>query len=151
MRFYVLVGVPGSGKTTYARQRFADALRVSLDDLRLMLSGRAYDPRYEPMVSVAGEAILNALAARAAEWQRDLVFDATNATRYWRERSLRVAQRHGLVPIAVFFDCPLETALQRNRQRSEPVPEEVIRRFYAQLEPPSTDEGFAEVWRVPCE
>ena len=145
-----MVGVPGSGKTTYARKQFPDALRVSLDDLRVMLSGRLYDPRNEPMVAVAGAAVLRALASRANRWRRDLVFDATNATRYWRSRSLQVAHRNGLVPIAVFFDCSLETALRRNRQRPEPVPDEVIERIYAQLEPPSKEEGFAEVWRVPC-
>jgi len=144
-RLFVLVGIPGCGKTTYARKYLAHALRVSLDDLRLMLSGRPYDPRVEPIVRVAGEAVLCALLARANEWQVDIVFDATNATRFWREKSLRLAQRHGVVPVAVYFPCALEVALARNRQRPVPVPEEVIRRFAAQLEPPSREEGFAEV------
>ena len=79
-RLYVLVGIPGSGKTTYARKFLSHALRVSLDDIRLMISGRAFDLNYEPAVAVAGEAMLSALAASARGWQADLLFDATNAT-----------------------------------------------------------------------
>ena len=144
-RIYLLVGIPGCGKSTYARAHLRHCLRVCLDDLRLMLTGVAYDPASEPAVAVAGAAIMDGLLANLDEWQRDLVFDATNVTREWRSRSLLRARRRGIAAIAIYFDCPLEVALARNAGRPNAVPEEIVRRFHAQLEPPTFDEGFADI------
>ena len=47
--------------------------------------------------------------------------------------------------VAIFTDTPIEIGLARNKRRRRKVPEEVIRRFYRLLEPPSIDEGFEEV------
>lgn len=147
-RLYVLVGLPGSGKTTYARKVLGHAIRVSLDDLRLMLHGRTFDARYEPAVAVVGHAALSAVLANAGVWGTDVVFDATNLTREWRRRSLQLAASHGVPAVAVYLECPLDVAMARNRRRKRPVPDEVMARFYSQLEPPGESEGFAEVVSV---
>ena len=142
---YLMVGPPGSGKTSYIRKYLTGALRISLDDLRLMLSGRPFDFRYEQIVSVVGEVVTRALLSGLREWRRDGVFDATNVTREWRSRSLVVAQEYDLPVVAILLDTPMEVALARNRRRRRKVPEDVIERFYRQLEPPSVDEGFEEI------
>jgi protein phosphatase len=147
-RLFVLVGVPGSGKTTFARERLNRAVRISLDDLRLMISGRTFDPRFEPQVSALGEAALDAALANARAWGLDVVFDATNVSRAWRARTLRTAERYDIPSVAVWIETPLEIARERNRRRRFPVPEGVIDRFNTNFEEPSTDEGFVEVVRV---
>jgi predicted kinase len=147
-RLYVLTGLPASGKTTYARRELAGAVRVSLDDLRLMMSGVSYDARYEPMVAAAADAMLEALLVRAAHEGFDIVFDATNVTRKWRRRAIAQALRHGVEPHSIYFAIPLAVAAARNRARQQAVPDEVVRRFYEKLEPPSADEGFVTVVTV---
>ena len=43
---------------------------------------------------------------------------------------------------------PLAVATERNRGRTQVVPDEVVRRFAERLEPPSVDEGFLSVLTV---
>lgn len=143
-----MVGLPGSGKTTYARQAFPEALRVSLDDLRLMFSGHTFDLKIEPAVEVGGEALLKAMAGYAGAKNADLLFDATNVSRARRAPLLALAREHGLSPVAVYVECPLAVAQRRNAQRPAPVPRNVIRQFSQRLEPPTREEGFADVVRV---
>ena len=145
---YVMVGVPGSGKTTYVRRNLRDALRISLDDLRLMFSGKTFDAQIEPAVAIAGDAILDALVGSAASLKRDIVFDATNVSRSRRARLIELARRHGLSPIAIFINCPLTEAQSRNQQRAVPVPAPVVKQFGQRLEPPTIDEGFVDVIHV---
>jgi protein phosphatase len=147
-RFYLLVGIPGSGKTTYARRHLPEALRVSFDDFRLMLTGVAFDRAHEPYVVAAAHATLRALLARVRRWRRDVVLDATNVTRARRRFYIALAHRRGIPAIAVYLSCPLDLALARNRQRPAAVPELAVRRFYAALQPPALDEGFAAVYVV---
>ena len=140
-----MVGPPGSGKSSYIRKNLPEALRISLDDLRLMLSGRPFDLRYERMVSVLGDTLMRETLSRLKEWRRDCVYDATNVSRERRSPTLALAREYSLPAVAVFTDTPMEVALARNRRRRRKVPAEVIERFYRLLEPPSIDEGFEEV------
>ena len=140
-----MVGIPGSRKTTLVRSRFPKALRISLDDLRLMFTGRTFDVRAEPAVAIAADTLKESLAAYAVSKRVDLIHDATNVSRARRAALIATARRHGLSPIAVYLPVPIEIALSRNQQRPFPVPTETIRRFLKNLEPPNLDEGFDEV------
>ena len=68
-------------------------------------------------------------------------------SRAHRRRALDLARRHGCRAIAVWIRVPLDEALRRNalRRGRARVPDEVIRHVHASLEPPSLDEGFAEI------
>ena len=146
-----MVGIPGSGKTTLARQRFPKALRISLDDLRLMFTGRTFDVKVEPAVAVAADALKDSLALYASIRRIDLIHDATNVSRSRRAVLIATAHQHNLSPVAVYLPVPLKLALSRNQQRPFPVPTRTIVRFHRNLEPPTLAEGFDDVIVVEAE
>ncbi len=148
VKLYVLVGIPGSGKTTYARRYLSDKWRVCMDDLRFMLSVEPYAEPLQPVVIELEYIILERLLAGINSRFNDIVVDATSVTRERRRRYIELARKHGARPVAIFIQTPLEVALVRNRQRANVIPEAVIHRMHQMLEPPTREEGFEYVITV---
>jgi predicted kinase len=132
----VLVGLPGAGKSTFFRQRFAEThTHVSKDLLR----NNAQPTRRQEIL------IAEALAAG-----RDVVVDNTNASRAERASLLALARAAGARAIAYLFDCHPRDCLARNNERTgrARVPPVAIYATARRLTPPTVDEGFAEVHTV---
>jgi predicted kinase len=49
---------------------------------------------------------------------------------------------------AIFFNVSPEVYLQRNKGRTRQVPEDVMQRMAAALEPPTRDEGFDRIIEI---
>jgi predicted kinase len=75
----------------------------------------------------------------------DLVFDATHVSRARRASLLATARTYGFTPVAIHLHCPLALAQRRNASRPNPVPAYIVEGFFRRLEPPTREEGFAEV------
>ena len=139
----LLVGLPGSGKSPYARGR--DLPVVSSDDLRPLLLDDATDQTQNRRVF----GLLRQVVRMRIEMERPhTVLDATNLSTRERRTWIKLAQLYGAEVRAVFFDTPLEICKQRNRARARNVPEDVIDMMAARMRPPSIEEGFTEVMRI---
>jgi predicted kinase len=139
----VLVGPPGSGKSTWARQNRHGVVHVSQDDLIDAITPGGFDHMYRSVYRAAEDA-----AARAAlQADYTVIVDRTNRTRAHRERWLALAREASCRAIAVVMLTTEELCRERNAKRegNRHVSEERMGRMFAALEPVSLDEGFAAV------
>ena len=146
----VLIGIPGSGKTTYARQLLARcrAMRLVSPDI---IRERLY-PGYEQGEAEHRQindrrifAIAYREMADGLEAGQDVVFDATSLTRIHRRKLLRLAEGFGALAVAHYFRTSLPLALGRIARRQRRVPAGAIAHMLKILEPPEREEGFARV------
>jgi predicted kinase len=140
----VMVGLPGSGKSTYARTNFRNI--VSPDRIRLEQFGTAFDPDIEQEVwdGAFGEA-RRLLGAGAV-----VCFDATSVSRRRRFRLVHLARELGAPAVVVWVRVEPEVAWGRNAARERPVPREAFDRLVQAFEPPSAEEeGFLAVVEIP--
>lgn len=139
-RIVLLVGLPGSGKSTYLERLGVKAL--SSDAVRGLLADDENDQSIHREVF----ATLRYLLRRRLALLRPVTYlDATHLTVRERRPYVKMGQLYGCAVEAVFFDVPLEVCLQRNRGRRRVVPEDVMVRMAAKLTPPAIEEGFSVV------
>ncbi len=140
MKLIVLVGLPGSGKSTWAARQPYSVL--SSDAIRSLI---ADDPAVQT-IHRRVFATLRYLARQRLQLKMPVTcIDATSLTRWERRPWIRLAQDADCDAEAIFFDTPLEVCLDRNGRRERVVPEDVVREMARRLEAPSTEEGFSTV------
>lgn len=119
--FLVLIGAPGAGKSSWARQNFARDEIVSSDRIRAMIGDHSTDQRANSWTFQA----LHTIVEGRTTLGKTVVVDATQPAIAW----MRPA-------IAVVFLTPLEVCLARNARRRPPrrVTEDWLRETHAMIE-----------------
>ena len=146
---YQLIGVPGSGKSTWVdRQAWAfSCAKVSTDkwvEIYAREVGRTYSEVFTDFMPTAVELMVKEVVA-ASEMKRDIIWDQTSTTVNSRSKKFRMLPNYE--HIAVVFKTPEHKELVR-RLFSRPgkeIPDHVIASMIASWEEPTEEEGFKEI------
>jgi len=136
----VLVGLPGSGKSTWLARQGIGA--ISSDAIRQLLADDATDQTIHARVFLTVRYLLR---HRLAIGRPVSYVDATHLTPEERRPYLQLAQWYGCDIEALYFDVRLEVCRERNLRRERVVPEEAMERMAMKLAPPQMAEGFTKI------
>jgi predicted kinase len=132
MEAYVMVGAPGSGKSTQVAKLMAlhpDAVVLSGDEIRAELYGNAdiqgnYTEIHDRMLEILEENV-----------GRTIIMDGTHYKAAYRKEALAMLNSYGYTNVsAVVVDKSLAVCLKQNASRDRKVPEHVIERMHNSLQ-----------------
>lgn len=149
---HFLIGVPGSGKSTFAAAlaKLGNYVIISTDEIRAALYGNA--ATQGNWNEVENQALL--LIEQARTSGKSVIYDATNFKRAFRMDFLMKVEEGGKTPplhwIAWHLKTPIETCIEWNQKRDRIVPQSIIESMSKLLLnfPPLVAEGFAAIEEI---
>ena len=144
---YITVGLPGSGKSTYAKEfiKGKEIEYLSSDSLRAVYGKSEEDQTVTPLV-------FGHIKRKVDEFLKDgknVLVDATSVNRRERSDYINNAKKYGAKVVAIVFKMDRQGLIDRNKKRGEQggrvVPDFVIDKMLAKFEEPSYGEGIDEI------
>ena len=148
-KLILLIGLPGSGKSSLAQQLLAEdprRLLISTDAIRRQLFGdEAIQGPWLLLWREIQRQFQQAVVQISQRAAGEAIYDATNAQRRHRREVIALARATGFTHITgLWLDTPVWLCLARNKKRARKVPEDVIFRMHRQLREatPTVQEGL---------
>ena len=139
----LLVGIPGSGKTTYAEKYIKEnpnTVHFSSDKIRAELWGNEATQGDNNEVFF----LMQSRAIEALNNGQSVVYDATNITRKDRSYIITLCPKFAKIECHIIW-APIETCIERDAARERTVGKEVIDRMLKRFQAPYYDEGIDEI------
>lgn len=151
-KLYVLVGVPGSGKSTWLQSQdwTKDCAYISTDahvENQAVLEGKTYSEVFRDFMPWAVKLMTDDVV-KARKEGKDIIWDQTSTT--VKSRKKKFAMLSEYYAIAVVFKTPSVSELEK-RLDSRPgkiIPWSVVSEMINNFQMPTEDEGFKEIWYV---
>ena len=150
-KLYVLVGVPGSGQSTWVKNNpwLDRAAYISSDshiDAYALSQGRTYNEVFKEHINDAVNLMLQDVCQARIE-NKDVVWDQTSTSVSSRKKKLKMLPAY--YSIAVVFPTPDPDELARRlaNRPGKVIPAEVVDSMIKNFVMPTKEEGFREIWR----
>ena len=148
-KLIILCGIPGSGKTTYAKnyiERNLNAIHLSSDAIRKELYG-------DENIQGNPSDVFSLMQKRAIESLNNgykVLYDATNITRKDRAGIISICPKFAQIECHIIW-APIEVCIERDAARDRTVGTEVIDRMLKRFQAPYYDEGINEIKIITAE
>lgn len=142
----VLIGVSGSGKSSFAKKHFKRTEILSSDECRALVSDdensqSATNDAFDVLYYIAGKRLKSGLLT---------VIDATNVQEESRKGLIELGRTYHCLPVAIVLDLPVKVCEERNQSRPDRnFGGHVIRQQNQQLKKSIRglkDEGFRQIY-----
>lgn len=142
-KLILLVGIPGSGKSTYAKnyiKQNVNTIHLSSDGIRAELYGD------ESIQGNPGDifSLMQRRAVEALNNGKDVIYDATNITRKDRSCIINICPKFIKIECHIIW-APIEECIKRDATRDRTVGKEVIDKMLKKFQAPYYDEGIDEI------
>lgn len=139
----VLVGISGSGKSTYANglKTSLKAELVETDAIRIELTGNAEDQSKNWHVFALAKKRVNDYLSQG----KNVIIDATSLNALDRKDWIDIGKANNAELRAYFIDTPVSMCKSQNNKRARKVPEWVIDKQANKLFAPTKSEGFDSI------
>jgi len=147
MELIIMVGLPGSGKSTYVKEHYRNYFVVSADSIRGMLR-----PYHTWDFDNDDDIVINTshfLLRKLLERNKSCVVDETCIYRRYREFYIKLAHEFNYHVKGIWLDVNPDICIRRRTRDTRGIDaikrKQLIYLFNQKFEPPSIDEGFNEL------
>ena len=121
----IMIGFPGSGKSTFVKNNFSNYKILSGDELKTEAK------------------IIKEINKNIGE--SSIVIDATNPSKDKRKKFIDIANSYNIPVRCIYMNVSKEQALLQNNKRDKPVPAIVFNIYNKKFEYPTEDEGCSVI------
>jgi predicted kinase len=151
-KVYVLVGVPGAGKSTWVQnQDWALGLTIVSTDAFVehyaRAQGKTYNEVFKDYMPTAVD-LMTEQVVFAREHEHTLIWDQTSTTVKSRKKKFRMLPNYEHIAVVFKTPDPLELAIRLKNRPGKNIPQHVIDSMIAGWQEPTEEEGYAEVWNA---